>query len=350
MKPFKLILAFTLFIMVSNCISAQSIDVTALDNDIKIQQLLDKYKVPAVGIGLIRNYELRQVIVTGNLKKGAPAPYNTIFNVASLTKPIVGMLTLKLVSSGDWDLDEPLAHYWTDPDLSTDPRSKKITTRHVLRHQTGFKNWRYLHPSGKLTIEFEPGTKFGYSGEGLEYLRKSLEKKFGKSLSQLADSLIFNPIGMPDSRLVWDNKVDESRFALWHDKEGNNIYPTAKRTEPNAADDLLTTVTDFGRFCSWVMKGNGLSKKIQQEMITPQVNIAANDHFGLVWEIITIPNSKEFALVHSGGDKGVQTLAILCPISGEGLIIFTNGDNGDQLYPELVSQLLSIGKDLVKHL
>src|SRR5687768_409468 len=83
------------------------------------------------------------------ISKGNPAPFNTIFNVASLTKPVTAMLTLKLVSMGNWHLDEPLAKYWTDPDVVNDAWSKKLTTRHILSHQTGFVNWRWLHNTRK---------------------------------------------------------------------------------------------------------------------------------------------------------------------------------------------------------
>jgi CubicO group peptidase (beta-lactamase class C family) len=56
----------------------------------------------------------------------------------------------------------------------------------ILSHQTGFPNWRYLNKSNTLSFEFEPGTKYQYSGEGFEYLRKALEAKFKKPLEQLA--------------------------------------------------------------------------------------------------------------------------------------------------------------------
>ena len=115
-----------------------------------IESLMKEHGIPAVGVGIIRNGELREVRVHG-------APYDTVFNVASLTKPVVTMLVLKLASQGKWDLDEPLAKHWTDPDVAAEPRAAKLTTRHVLAHQTGFANWRWMEESKKLTAASPPG-------------------------------------------------------------------------------------------------------------------------------------------------------------------------------------------------
>jgi len=134
--------------------------------------------------------EVRQAKVYGELKKYTPAPDNAIFNIASLSKPISTLLTLRLVSNGDWDLDEPLYHYWVDPDVKDDPLHKKLTTRHVLTHQTGFDNWRWNN-----------------------------EQKFNKPFEELVDSLIFKPYGMKDSRLLWDENMHKSRYAEEHNKE-----------------------------------------------------------------------------------------------------------------------------------
>src|SRR5829696_7806343 len=109
-----------------------------------VESWLAEANVPAVGIGILRNGKLQQVSVFGELRKGVRAPRDAIFNVASLTKPIVSMLTLRLVSAGKWDLDEPLAKYWTEPDVAADPRHLKLTARHVLSHQTGLPNWRWM--------------------------------------------------------------------------------------------------------------------------------------------------------------------------------------------------------------
>jgi CubicO group peptidase (beta-lactamase class C family) len=313
----------------------------------KIDTLLKEKHVPAVGIGIIHDGQLREVKVFGELKKGVPAPYNTIFNVASLTKPIVSLLTLKLVDSGQWNLDEPLANYWVDPDVANDPRHKKLTTRHVLSHQTGFANWRWNEESKKLTFRAEPGTAFGYSGEGFEYLRKALEKKFGKSLSELSQSTIFTPLAMSDTQYAWDARTDSARFAHWHDQDGNEAYPDFKTTKVNAADNLITTVEDYGNFAAFVLRGGGLSDALFQEMVKPQVAIKENLAMSLGWELHQNLGDGEYALIHSGSDDGVKTLVILLPKSGQGLVVLTNGDNGFQVCEPIVIDSLALGKEIM---
>src|SRR5687768_483467 len=96
---------------------------------------LREANVPAAGVAIIENGKLVYAKIFGELKRGTPSPQatptNAIFQVASLTKPVVEVLTLRLVSAGQWKLDEPLATYWIDPDVQNDPRHKKLTTRHV---------------------------------------------------------------------------------------------------------------------------------------------------------------------------------------------------------------------------
>jgi CubicO group peptidase (beta-lactamase class C family) len=311
-----------------------------------IEAALAEHHVPALGVGIIRDGRLREVKVFGELAAGTPAPYDTIFNVASLTKPIVTMLTLRLVSMGKWDLDQPLAKYWTDPDVAGDPRAKLLTTRHVLTHRTGFKNWRWLEESGKLTFNSDPGTTSGYSGEGFEYLRNALERKFHKPLAELSASLIFEPLGMHDTHHSWDETIDETRFARWHDKEGKNAY-SHQGTDTNAADDLLTTVEDYGRFGTWVLNGAGLPQALFDDMIQPRAGSTPNQGMGLGWEVFTGFTNGEYALLHSGSDQGVNTLIVLFPRSKQGLVVFTNSDNGHELYERLVVENLTLGKELM---
>lgn len=303
-----------------------------------IQQLMKDHHVPALGIAVIKGGKSVFSKVYGVLSANEQAPYNTVFNVASLTKPVVAMLTFKLVSLGKWSLDEPLYHYWIDPDVKDDSTSRKLTTRHVLSHQTGFVNWRWLHPTKKLHFDFEPGTgKFQYSGEGFEYLKKALENKFRLPLDRLCDSFVFKPLLMNNSWLTWNSEAMESRFAKWHDKEGKNSYETWKRDSPSAADDLLTTVEDYSRFGLAVLDGFGLPEGLFTEMVTPTAAVGKSSSMGLGWELFKGLPGGEYAMLHTGSDKGVKTLILLFPASKEGLIVFTNSDNGHQLYQKIIT-------------
>ncbi len=308
------------------------------DNDVEIEKWLKENKVPILGLGVIKNGKLQQVKVFGEISKGISAPYNTIFNVASLTKPVTAMVALKLVSLGKWNLDEPIYKYWTDPDIANDPRNKKLTTRLILSHQTGFPNWRWMNSDKKLNFQFDPGTKYQYSGEGMEYLRKALEKKFKKSLPQLADELILQPLKMDDTRYIWEKNVDTTRLAIGYDKAGKT-YETVKNITPNAADDLLTTIEDYGRFLVSIMNSDGLTQKVFDEMISPQVTSSKGKHFGLGFEIYDLGN-EEYALSHGGSDKGVQTIVFIFPKTKQGILIFTNSDAGVSLYENLLKHYL----------
>ena len=207
--------------------------------------------VPAVGIAVIENGAVKDLQVFGELRKGIPAPLNTIFEMASLTKPVVATLTLMLVDEGLWDLDEPLSKYWIDPDLIDDPRHQQLTTRIVLSHQTGFLNWRRYNPTNKLTFEFDPGTKYQYSGEGFEYLKHALELRFEKPLEQIAQSVLLTPLGMQDTHFFWDATLPDALFATPHDEqgkpveEGRSFYQ--RTSEARGSDWLLTTVEITGR-------------------------------------------------------------------------------------------------------
>ncbi|MEH7889436.1 serine hydrolase [Elizabethkingia meningoseptica] len=308
------------------------------DHDAAIENWLKENKVPTLGLGIIEDGQLKQVKVFGDIKPGVSAPYNTYFNVASLTKPVTAMVALRLVSMGKWNLDEPLYKYWTDPDIVDDPRHKKLTTRLILSHQTGLPNWRWKNEDKKLSFQFDPGTKYQYSGEGFEYLRNALEKKFGKTLDQLAKELIFQPLKMNDTNYIWDRNTDESRFAIGYNKE-EKPYPTDKRKIANAADDLITTIEDYGKFMVNIMNGGNLKPEVYKDMIKKQVKTGADKSFGLGFEIYDLGNG-EYALSHGGSDNGTQCIVFILPQTRKGILIFTNADDGYKVYEKLILQYL----------
>jgi CubicO group peptidase (beta-lactamase class C family) len=310
--------------------------------DKKIEGWLSESKVPAASVGIIENGKLKYLKAFGYSRKNVKAVPTTIFNIASMTKPVVAVLVLKLVESGQWNLQEPLSNYWIDPDLVNERWLKKLNTYHVLTHQTGFPNWRR---NNKLAFQFEPGTQTQYSGEGFEYLKASLEIKFSTSLEKLLDSLLFKPLAMKRTS-YWNDKLDTTSFAYWHDANGI-AYNISHKTGANAADDLLTTAEDYCKFQIYVMNGAGLSKTLFTEMIRPFAPV--NDHTakGLGWEVINDLPGNEYALAHGGGDIGVKTMGIILPESRRGIVVFTNGDNGTSVYNKIISEAIDMGQTIL---
>ena len=202
-----------------------------------------------------------------------------------------------------------------------------------------------------MTFDFEPGTSYRYSGEGFEYLRKAMERKFNKSLAELADSILFKPLDMKDSRLYWDNNIDESRFACLHDSKGNINKPSMpKGRGVNAAASLITTTEDLCKFGIDVINGAGLSPKVYGDMITPQGKIKEHHATGLGWEVISDLPGGEYALEHTGTESGIRTVCVLLPKSKRGVVVLTNGDNGLLVYNNVIEESLDTGKILLDYL
>jgi CubicO group peptidase (beta-lactamase class C family) len=311
-----------------------------------IDSLMAEYRVPTVGVSVIENGKVKKLKVFGNLAHYSPAPDNTLFNIASLTKPLTAYTVLILVSQGKWQLDEPLSHYWVDPDVVTDERHKKLTTRHVLSHQSGLPNWRGHEPNGKLAFAFEPGTQWKYSGEGFEYLRQALEHKFNQPFEKLVDSLLFRPLHMSDSRFFWDASMDSSLYANRHYDDGSP-FDIETWYSGNPSNLVLTTVGDYAKFAIGVMNRVGLTSAIYNEMTSMQVKLKNNRDWGLGWSLIKGLSNGEYAMVHTGGNPGLNTIVILLPESKTGIVVFTNGAKGDQLYERVVEEAFDLGKEVL---
>jgi len=318
--------------------------------DTLVPKLLVKYKSPSVGIGIIENGKIEYIKVFGEHQKGHKAKSNTIYNVASITKPVVSAAVLKLVENGNWNLDEPLYHYFTDSDVQNDSLSKLLTTRHCLSHTTGFKNWRWDEQNGKLQFNFKPGTKFQYSGEGMEYLRKALEKKFQIGLDKLVDSLVFEPLKMKDATLGWLENKDTLRFAKWYNTQGALHQMDYKTKNINAADDMLITVNDMLLFGNAIMKQELIKAPLYQEMIKPQTSINKNTNQGLGWVICNKLENDEYILNHDGGDPGVVATLILLPKNKNGIAIFVNSDNGASITNLILSKIVKNGEKVIEGL
>lgn len=170
--------------------------------------------------------------------------------------------------------------------IANDPRYKALITRNILNQQSGFPNWRRELPGKKLVFVHTPGTQYGYSGEGFEYLRKALEDKFRMPFDALAGKILLNPLGMTNSRLTWNDTMTH-HFAVTHNTEGAAL-DIDNNTKPNAADLFNTTVPDLAKILISVLHHEGLTKEIAAARIAHTTKPKDNHYVGLGWFVYDI--------------------------------------------------------------
>ena len=210
--------------------------------------------MPSVAVAYIEDRKVAWTAAYGEQSPGVPATGKTLYNMASLTKPVTAEVVLRLASTGKLSLDESMSPFWLDPDIKDDPRSKLLTPRLCLSHQTGFANWRRM-TSGVLTIRWEPGTQTGYSGEGYDYVGRFAEKKMAEPFDALAQEIELDPIGMNETSYT-AKQWYAGRLAVPHGPKAEEpVDPVA--TTWNGADQLRTTIGDYAKFVVSVMHDEG---------------------------------------------------------------------------------------------
>ncbi|GAA0715158.1 hypothetical protein GCM10009105_20360 [Dokdonella soli] len=355
MKNTVKLLAAALYVLAASaCTSAPDRSNTVARREQEIRSRLDRdvpnllaaYAIPSVSIAHVEADKLVFAAAYGSQSPGIPANTKTLYNIASLSKPISAEVILQAASRGQLTLDEPMYRYWVDPDIANDERSKLLTPRLALSHQTGFPNWR--SQTGRvLTFKRAPGEAFGYSGEGYEYVARFTEKRTATDFEALAQNLVFDPIGMKETAYT-ERPWFDGRIAAPMDAQGKALKPQLTRKWV-ASDMIYTTASDYARFMLSVMRGDRLAKGLANERSRVQVversaKCSTNQApgcpdeagFGLGWEVFRIGG--ELFLTHDGSDPGVSTFVYINLTKRNGTVILTNSANG----PRIVLPILDL--------
>lgn len=318
--------------------------------DAHAAQWLAETGVASFAVAFIQDGEVAWTAAYGEQSAGVPATPDTLYNVASLAKPISAETMLRLVSAGELSLDEPMSAHWVDPDIADDPRRDALTLRVALSHRTGFPNWRRA-TGGTLTFQSPPGEGFTYSGEGYQYARRYAEAATGEAFQALAQRMVFAPSGMRHTTYIGAPWL-EGHIAVPHDEHGVAGEPDIG-AEANAADDLYTTVGDYARFVRAVMRNDGVSAEIARQRLDYTFELRDGgcggdtglsmedcpDSVGMGMGWMTLRYGDERVITHSGSDTGEQTIALFVPERRIGVVIFTNSANGRRIFPLVVAQL-----------
>jgi CubicO group peptidase (beta-lactamase class C family) len=338
--------------------------ITPKEIDATVTRLLRDGKVTGAGIAIFNDGTITYLKAYGyrDKEKGLPLTADSVMTSASLSKSIFAYMVMQLVQEKILDLDKPVYQYLPMPlpeyrfyrDLAGDERYKKITLRMLLSHTSGFPNWRAF-TDGKLEIHFEPGTRFAYSGEGIDLAQLVVEEVTHKPLDELMHERVFDPLGMRNTDMLWQ-ELFEKDFANAYDEDENSLGPQ-RRTRADAAGSMQTTLRDYALFLQALAQGKGLAPATRDLMLSPQIAIVSKHQFpsldsettdenkaiclsyGLGWGLYWSPYGRAF--FKEGHDEGWRHYAVYFDKAGSGMLIMTNSSNGEGIYQALLETLLA---------
>ena len=340
-----------------------------------IPRLLALASVPGLSIATVRGNDVA-VEGFGVRRSGTDDKVtgDTVFEAASLSKPVFAAIVMQLAAEGAIDLDRPLGEYLPLPNPG-DERSKRITATHVLSHSGGWRNWRNNRDTA-LTADFDPGARFSYSGEGYFFLQRVVETITGKGLPVLARARIFEPLGMQNSGFIWRPQLDgilasphsnrgvpmDSHNARigkafqplagemgkpvdeWTAVDVEKALPRADANlpvlpnfmVPNAAASLVTSARDYGTFVRWLLGAGPVKggRAVLDRMTTQQSTI--NDALGWGSGVGIEQSGGRRYVWHWGDNPGFKNFIVAEPAAGSALVIFANGNAGQRVYERVI--------------
>lgn len=316
-------------------LAAQEMRARAARLDSILPTIMDSAQVPGLTLVAFENGKPVAWRTYGvrNSRTKEPVDTATVFEAMSLTKQVVAYIAMRLADRKLLDLERPAYLYLPHPDLD-DPRAKQVTLAMLLSHSSGLPNWR--PDGGKLAFRFDPGTRFGYSGEGYVWLGMVIEKVTGKPLAEVARTEVFTPLDMPNSSLAWDPRFAGNAAAPHVD---SGPLPVRTSSEVNAAASLRTTGPDYGRFVAAILNAKGISRAARDRMFTPRIAVADSFYWGLGLGVEK-PATGGRAVMQWGDNWGYKGFLLVDPDRGTGLVYFANSNSGMSVRNVVVETLM----------
>ena len=328
-----------------------------------ITAAMTRERVTGLTVAIINRGEVVYLRAFGekNATTHAPLTTGSTMYAASFTKTMFAHLAMQLVTDGVLDLDRPVVQYvprldtvekWAQ--MTTDPRHVKITPRMLLSHTSGFSNFRFLNPGEKLLINFEPGARYAYSGEGLNLLQYVIEQITQTSFTILMRERVFQPLGMTRTSMVWDSTF-AADLAMGHDTSGAMVGHS-RRSSPRAAGSADTDIRDMARYMQAMLRGDRLSAAARRTMFSPQIRIRSEHQFptldtltttrddgialsyGIGWGLVRSPHGLGF--FKEGSDDITRNHMIGFADRASGMIVMSNSGRGNRIFPGLFAVLL----------
>ncbi len=333
---------------------------------VALVERMKRLRVPGASIAVINHSVIEWTRGYGVLQSGTPQRVipETLFQAASISKPVAAAATLRLVEEGKLSLDEDMnarLRSWKVPD-SENLREQKVTIRRILSHSagltvSGFRGYGVNDPlptliqvldgtppanSAPVTVELVPGSRWRYSGGGYAVLQQLLADVTGRPFPQFMRETVLDRIGMRRSTFDQPPPATLARAAAsGHDGNGAPIEGRWHIYPEMAAAGLWSTPSDLARFAIEIQRARAgesrrlLSAKMTDEMLTRQI-----DHWGLGLRLDGTGRARRFS--HSGSNDGFRCLMVAYAQTGQGAVVMTNSDNGGELAQEVMASIARV--------
>lgn len=328
-----------------------------------VQSLMKQFTVPGVSIAIIKDFVIAATYAYGaaDVETGAPVTPDTMFQAASISKPVAAMASLKAVQNGRFSLDQDvntILQSWKLPGGAF-TKERPVTPRSLMSHTSGtgdafgFPGYALRAPLPSIPqildgvqppsnlravrLERPPLTGFEYSGGGVLVQQLALTDAVGKPFHELAREWVLDPIGMTNS--TYEQPLPPARekhAARAHSRTGARMGDPWHVYPEQAAAGLWTTPTDLAKFAievqlSLLGKSNRvLSPTTVREMVTP-VGVGP---FAVGFQIEK--DGEGWYFTHGGSNWGFQCALVAHRVNGYGAAIMTNGDGGGALIGRLL--------------
>ena len=336
------------------------------DIDRRVDAIARAHAVDGLGVALIRDGAVVHLHSSGyrDAAHRLPLMPDTVMYGASFTKAAFAVYVMQRVDDGTIDLDRSIAEYLPRPlpdypryaDLASDPRWRSLTFRTLLDHTSGFANLRRFDAGGRLRIHRDPGTRYGYSGEGMQLAQFVLEGRLGIDLGREMKRSIFDPFAMTRTSMSWREDFDANvaDVAL----AGGTGRPHRRRSIADSAGSVDTTLADMAAFAAAIVGGDGLSRRAKAEMIATQVVIDSIAQFptmddrrteanrsiglgyGLGWGVFETPRGRAF--FKEGHDEGTANYMLCIDRERSCIVLMSNSDRAEEIYATLVRTLMGV--------
>lgn len=332
----------------------------------RIDERLAHYGCPAVGVAVLDDGVLTWSTTYGRRQRGdaEPAPADTVFAGASISKPITAALVMQQVERGRLDLDADVNRYlsaWRVPDNAF-TRAQPVTLRQLLSHRAGTTEHGFggVPPdapkaslldtllgrpparNAAVTVDKRPGGSIRYSGGGYTIVQLVLEEQTGQPFATLARENVFEPLGMALSSFADPLPAAlMARVASGHDGAGQPLPGRISVCAQSATGGVYVSAADYARFLgacrdAYIGRRTPLMRPETARTMIDARRLGDGD-FGLGWRVIG--EGEAMRIAHGGSNEGYQCETTCYLASGRGAVVLTNALSGALLYWEVLNTI-----------